>query len=309
MFEMIGDSLCTCTFTPLTRLYHSVYAVIIWECNIPMKMEENTVTNLAIWALGACVPWKLACLSLRPCMSVSYTLNSFLLLSPAILNEMGLSCVSMHSSTISLDWYSSQTETITGDYTGELVAFTDAGQAPGRNVIFKLDDVYMQFNRATGMNSGTREKVNEVVLVQGTQASRQSEVLAGLGSGESYSTGGFTIEVCSINYGSVDYAYVSIFANGGRLWMLQREVWAAAQHAKTTFLRISSFMDSFETVNGLQRMGLGTFAMKVPNIGARALAGRVHNIGMQYHKFIELFLVVVSVAYLCLYEMAGGLEC
>lgn len=113
------------------------------------------------------------------------------------------------------DWYSSQTETITGDYTGELVAFTDAGQAPGRNVIFKLDDVYMQFNRATGMNSGTREKVNEVVLVQGTQASRQSEVLAGLGSGESYSTGGFTIEVCSINYGAVDYAYVSIFANGG----------------------------------------------------------------------------------------------
>lgn len=112
-------------------------------------------------------------------------------------------------------WYSSQTTTVTGDWDGELVAFTDAAQAPGSSVILKLNNVYMQFNRAKGKNTGTKEKQNEVVLVRGSQANEPTEVLAGLGSGESYSTDGYTIEVCSINYGSVDNAQISIFTDGG----------------------------------------------------------------------------------------------
>lgn len=112
-------------------------------------------------------------------------------------------------------WYSGQTRTITGDWSGDLVAFTDAQVAPSKDVILKLGDIYMQFNRRKGKNAGTREKADEVVLVQGQQGSSRSEVLAGLGSGETYSVDGVTIEVCSMNFNSgYDYAQVSIYQKG-----------------------------------------------------------------------------------------------
>lgn len=113
-------------------------------------------------------------------------------------------------------WYSSQTRTITGDWTGDLVAFTDALSAPSTDVILKLGDIYMQFNRKKGKNSGTREKADEVVLVQGSKANKPSSVLAGLGSGETYSVNGVTVEVCFINLtgSSYDHARVSIYQDG-----------------------------------------------------------------------------------------------
>jgi hypothetical protein len=64
----------------------------------------------------------------------------------------------------------------------------------------------------------------------------------------------------------------------------QTEVWETV-HAKMTSLGISSFPDMFVTANGLQLMGLDTYAMEVLNIGVRVLAGRVHKkIGMPYHN-------------------------
>lgn len=113
-------------------------------------------------------------------------------------------------------WYSSQERTITGGWTGELVAFTDAQLAPTKDVILNVGDIYMQLNRRKGKNSGTREKADEVVLVQGSTADKQSNVLAGLGSGEKYSVGGLTVEVCYMSfYTEYDYAQVSIYAYGG----------------------------------------------------------------------------------------------
>mmetsp|Transcript_2035 Transcript_2035/g.3663 ORF Transcript_2035/g.3663 Transcript_2035/m.3663 type:complete len:117 (+) Transcript_2035:1239-1589(+) len=53
------------------------------------------------------------------------------------------------------------------------------------------------------------------------------------------------------------------------------EVWETV-HAKTTSLSILSFPEMFVTANGLQLMGLDTYAMEVLNIGVRVLAGRVH---------------------------------
>lgn len=115
-----------------------------------------------------------------------------------------------------LGWFNGKTKDIYGDWTGKLAAFTDA-TLTSDPVILKIgSNVYAQLNRATGMNAGTREKKNEVVLVQGTELRQQSSVLAGLSSGQKYSLpGGKTFEVCDIDFsGIVDYARVSIYSSG-----------------------------------------------------------------------------------------------
>jgi hypothetical protein len=113
-----------------------------------------------------------------------------------------------------MGWYAGQTRSITGDWAGDLAAFVDAGNT-NKDVILKMGNVYMQLNRRKGVNAGTREKIDEVVLVEGTRLDKQSSVLAGLGEGEKYSVNGKTVEVCSLDFsGIVDYAKVSIYNVG-----------------------------------------------------------------------------------------------
>jgi len=114
-------------------------------------------------------------------------------------------------------WYSSQTRTVTGDWTGDIVAFVDAQQDTSKDVILKMGDVYMQFNRRKGKNAGTYEKADEIVLVQGFQGQKPSSVLEGLGQGEKYNVGTKTVEVCNMNFNSAaDYATVSIYTTGSQ---------------------------------------------------------------------------------------------
>lgn len=112
-------------------------------------------------------------------------------------------------------WYATQTVFVNpvsnGPWTGEIASFVDA-KYTSKNVIIRLGDTYMQLNSAKSFNVGTREKRNEVVLVKGTQGYLASNVLAGLGSGDSFSVGGSTVHVCSIDSGSIDSAQISIYA-------------------------------------------------------------------------------------------------
>lgn len=118
-------------------------------------------------------------------------------------------------------WYADQTEFVNpasnGPWTGELAAFVDAKQARSdQAVIIRLGNTYMQLNSAKSFNSGTKEKRNKVVLVKGTSY-RVSDVVAGLGAGDSFSVEGSTVQVCDINFGgsgAVDYAEISIFKSG-----------------------------------------------------------------------------------------------
>lgn len=106
-------------------------------------------------------------------------------------------------------------DTSNGPWTGELAAFVDAKQAASNQaIIIRLGTTYMQLNSAKSFNSGTKEKKNKVVLVKGTWAYLQSDVVAGLGAGDSISVEGDTVQVCDISFGSVDYATISIFKSG-----------------------------------------------------------------------------------------------
>lgn len=111
-------------------------------------------------------------------------------------------------------WFSSQTVVVNpasnGPWTGEIASFLDA-ESTILDVIIRLGNTYMQLNSAKSYNSGTKEKKNEVVLVQGRY--RASNLLAGLGSGESFSVGDNTVHVCSISFGSIDTAQISIYAS------------------------------------------------------------------------------------------------
>lgn len=113
-------------------------------------------------------------------------------------------------------WYASQTVFVNpannGPWTGEIASFVDA-KATSMDVLIRLGDTYMQLNSAKSFNVGTKEKRNELVLVQGTKSYLVSNVVEGLGSGDSFSVGDTTIHVCSIENGSVDVAQISIYTS------------------------------------------------------------------------------------------------
>ena len=116
-------------------------------------------------------------------------------------------------------WYASQTVTVdpnNGAWTGELAAFTDAKNAESyQAVIINVGDIYMQLNRAEGMNSGTHEKQNQVVLIEGTDANVESDCIGGLASAgdKKYLSGNIIVELCELkfNSGPADFARISIY--------------------------------------------------------------------------------------------------
>jgi hypothetical protein len=115
-------------------------------------------------------------------------------------------------------WYSDHTVFVNsaqnGPWTGEIASFVDASQAFESDVLIQMGDTYMQLNSAKRFNEGTKEEKKEVVIVEGTQSYLFSDVVAGLGAGDSISVGGNTIHVCSITFGSIDFAEISIFTSG-----------------------------------------------------------------------------------------------
>jgi len=117
-------------------------------------------------------------------------------------------------------WYDTQTIEVDESvgWTGELVAFVDAKEVPENSstqaVIARFGDFYMQLNSAKDFNVGTKEKQNQVVIIEGTKASVESSVVGGLAyEGNIFGLGGnMVVELCELNLGgSVDTAKVSIY--------------------------------------------------------------------------------------------------
>lgn len=113
-------------------------------------------------------------------------------------------------------WYADQTVFIDTSsnnvWTGEIASFVDA-KSTSKHVILRLGGAYLQLNSAKKFNEGTKEKRNKVVVVEGSRFV-PSNVVAGLSSGDAIKVGGKTVHVCSISFGSVDYAQISIYGSG-----------------------------------------------------------------------------------------------
>ena len=120
-----------------------------------------------------------------------------------------------------LGWYREKSRSVGSNWSGRLFAFVDYDLASvdrGEYVLLRLDDVYLQYNRAKGFNVGTKEHKDEVVLIQEEDLNRRpvhSVLLAGLGENQSFSRNGVTFEVCSLvfNVGG-DYADLRIYPSG-----------------------------------------------------------------------------------------------
>jgi len=113
---------------------------------------------------------------------------------------------------------------------GNLTAFVDfdrTSTADRQYVLIKLNNLYIQFNRAKRFNIGTREAIDRVTVV--SQENKISQLRAHLGEGQQYKGDGYTIEVCTmqvLNYDdeSTDYAELSIYVDGTRSGCLESVV-------------------------------------------------------------------------------------
>ena len=109
---------------------------------------------------------------------------------------------------------------VTSNWSGRLVAFVDYGIADidrGEYVLLRVDDVFLQFNRAKGFNNETGAFQDKVVLIEqeGSIFPFYSNLLTGLGANESFSRSGVTFEVCSLNLsGPPDFADFRIYPTG-----------------------------------------------------------------------------------------------
>ena len=110
---------------------------------------------------------------------------------------------------------------VTSNWSGQLVAFVDYDIADidsGEHILLRVDDVFLQFNRAKGFNNETGAFQDKVVLVEAEDDTTRpvySKLLAGLGANESFSRNGVTFEVCSLNLsGPPDFADFRIYPTG-----------------------------------------------------------------------------------------------
>jgi hypothetical protein len=96
-----------------------------------------------------------------------------------------------------LGWYSDKRKTINvlsqGSFTGSLVGIDDyASAGDNEYVTIKIEngqvDLFIGFNRKTGINSGTQEASNKVTVQSqnGDGGYGKSKLLAELGSGDNY---------------------------------------------------------------------------------------------------------------------------
>ena len=115
-----------------------------------------------------------------------------------------------------------------GALAAPLVAFVDASNiflSESEAVVLKIGNLYVQFNRAKGYNSGTYvDQEDRVTVAYAESEENVSDLVAALEQNEIYTHPDFergadlVIEVCSIDseqLGDVDYALVSIHLNDG----------------------------------------------------------------------------------------------
>ena len=111
--------------------------------------------------------------------------------------------------TWQLGWFTNRHVTLSSgsfSWSGNLVGFTDySNTGTDDKMIIRMDasttDYYVSFNRATGINEGTREASNQVVVHSksgSADAYGASELLAKLSEGNSYDAGGTIITFNSV---------------------------------------------------------------------------------------------------------------
>jgi hypothetical protein len=133
-------------------------------------------------------------------------------------------CFNGHKNWV-LGWYNNGKVTVNpktnGAWVGNLVTFVDyslMSQVSNSAVLINVADLYIQLNSAKKFNIQTMAQANKVTIVQANSNLPFSYMLAGLGAGQSFTYANFngtgialTIQVCSIQFGTVDYARVSIY--------------------------------------------------------------------------------------------------
>jgi hypothetical protein len=115
-----------------------------------------------------------------------------------------------------LGWYSSKTVVVdpstSGPWLGTLSAFVDYNSSVAEIVLIKVGTSHLLYNAKKGINAGTKEKANLVTVTEGTEASKQSWNIGGLGAGQQITVGKVAIEVCTVGTTQgTGYAEVSIF--------------------------------------------------------------------------------------------------
>ena len=124
-------------------------------------------------------------------------------------------CFNAHKNWV-LGWYSDRQIQINpdnGPWAGRLLAFTDYPAAVDDEVVLlHFSDVYIQYNRAKGINQQVMEKRNEVIVTQAQGEKFTSESLRGLKEGNTFEYKKYTIEFCSqtTDADGRDYAVVGV---------------------------------------------------------------------------------------------------
>lgn len=106
----------------------------------------------------------------------------------------------------------------TGAWGGNLTSFVDYIITAYSPVLINVGDLYIQLNSAKRFNNETKATKNQVAIVQANSSAVVSQLLAGLGPGQSftysnYGPNGVVIEVCEIEHGFVDTAKLSVYLN------------------------------------------------------------------------------------------------
>lgn len=114
-----------------------------------------------------------------------------------------------------LGWYSDRSLTVSSNRLLRLAAYTEySSTVSGQHyVLLKTSNgLYVYYNRAEGMNAGTYEYGNQVIVY--TKGSGGSYLQAHLTPGNNYVYGGWRVTVCSQVSGSPDFMLVSVSTGG-----------------------------------------------------------------------------------------------
>jgi Gametolysin peptidase M11 len=112
-----------------------------------------------------------------------------------------LSCYNANNHWI-LQWYGTERIDVnpgSGAQTVQVAAFVDATRSNGATVLVKVNNYYLQYNRAKDFNAGTRAMANQLVIVSGSETGGLTSLITGLDmSNPTYNDGSVAIQVCSV---------------------------------------------------------------------------------------------------------------
>jgi Gametolysin peptidase M11 len=101
-----------------------------------------------------------------------------------------------------LQWYGTERIDVnpgSGAQTVQVAAFVDSVRSNGATVLVKVNNYFLQYNRAKDFNAGTRAMANQLVIVSGSDSGGLTQLVTGLDmSNPTYNDGSVAIQVCSV---------------------------------------------------------------------------------------------------------------